>query len=207
MMDLKCAVHFIDYEGRCATPSQRAPLRCFAPWVHGAVQHAPCIRFPRSDSRSIPKLVANLKPRRVVLVRGSARGKESLGSSMRRAMKDESLPVATPLKGQCVSLTEGESSVFRVSLKDSLVQNLTFATVGPRPRRRSHTSSASRRHDTRVCRRGCGVDRWAITKWRTWRGRSASTTRPTLCRCCGPARPRCRRATPPCCSATSSLST
>jgi cleavage and polyadenylation specificity factor subunit 2 len=84
----------------------------------------------RSDSRSIPKLVASLKPRRVVLVRGTAEAKETLSASIKRACKDELLPVAAPLKGQCVGLTDEDSTVFRLSLKDSLVQGLRFVQVG-----------------------------------------------------------------------------
>jgi cleavage and polyadenylation specificity factor subunit 2 len=74
--------------------------------------------------------VASLKPRRVVLVRGTKEAKAALGSSIRRACKDELLPVAAPLKGQTVGLTDEESTVFRVSLKDSLVQGLRFVQVG-----------------------------------------------------------------------------
>lgn len=84
----------------------------------------------RSDGRSGVKVIAGLKPRKVILVRGTDQNKQALAREIQGALKDTQFPVVSPLNGQCVDITSEDTHIFRVSLKDTFTGSLDFAKVG-----------------------------------------------------------------------------
>lgn len=81
----------------------------------------------RSDLRSQAKLVTNCKPRKVILVRGSTKTKESLSKELAKSLKG--VPVLSPRRGQRVDITMEETNILRVTLKDTFTQSLAFVKV------------------------------------------------------------------------------
>jgi cleavage and polyadenylation specificity factor subunit 2 len=84
----------------------------------------------RSDGRSIKTLLATVEPRKLVLVRGGARSKQLLvdfvaNGSLRSTCKQ----VMVPLANQMMDVTS-DTNVFKVSIRDTLAQSLSFLAVG-----------------------------------------------------------------------------
>lgn len=76
----------------------------------------------RSDGDSIKKIVTQMRPRQLILVRGSPEATESLA----RTCRDAAAQVFTPRLMETVDATT-ESHIFQVRLKDSVVSALEFA--------------------------------------------------------------------------------
>jgi len=76
----------------------------------------------RSDGESVKNLVSQVKPRRLILVRGSAESTAYMADYC-RAYVDEK--VFKPLTGETVDATT-ENYIYQVKLKDSLVSSLEF---------------------------------------------------------------------------------
>ena len=79
----------------------------------------------RSDGESIKKIIYMIKPRRLILVRGSPDATESLAQYCKSA-GCVSNKIFTPLLYETVDATT-ESHIYQVKLKDSLVSSLSFA--------------------------------------------------------------------------------
>lgn len=80
----------------------------------------------RSDGDSLKKIIANMKPRRVILVRGSEEATASLSAYCDQIRNEIFLDhVFAPRVGQVVDATT-ESHIYQVRLKDSLVSSLRF---------------------------------------------------------------------------------
>ena len=82
----------------------------------------------RSDGESIRKLISSIKPRRLILVKGSPEATRSLASYCDSIKESIFLDkVFTPRIGDVVDATT-ESHIYQVKLKDSLVSSLKFQT-------------------------------------------------------------------------------
>lgn len=80
----------------------------------------------RSDGDSVKKIIANMKPRRIILVRGSEDATASLAAYCQQIKNEIFLDhVFTPRVGDVVDATT-ESHIYQVRLKDSLVSSLQF---------------------------------------------------------------------------------
>lgn len=77
----------------------------------------------RSDGESIKKLILQVKPRQLVIVRGSSAATQSLAEYYRLQLSGSK--VFTPTISEVVDATL-ESHIYQVKLKDSLVSSLEF---------------------------------------------------------------------------------
>lgn len=78
----------------------------------------------RSDSDSLKQIVSSIKPRRLILVKGSPEATEAIVSHCSK-MKEFLDKVLTPKIGDVVDATT-ESHIYQVRLLDSLVSSLSF---------------------------------------------------------------------------------
>ncbi|KAI4485105.1 hypothetical protein M0802_012750 [Mischocyttarus mexicanus] len=76
----------------------------------------------RSDGESLQKILAQLRPRRVVLVRGSKKDTEILAQQAQSA----GARVFTPARGETLDATT-ETHIYQVRLTDALVSGLNFS--------------------------------------------------------------------------------
>lgn len=76
----------------------------------------------RSDGESVQKIITQLKPRRVILVRGSVENTEALEKYL---VQWSEAKVFTPMKGDIVDATT-ESHIYQIRLTDSLVSSLNM---------------------------------------------------------------------------------
>ncbi|XP_043473723.1 probable cleavage and polyadenylation specificity factor subunit 2 [Leptopilina heterotoma] len=76
----------------------------------------------RSDGESLQKILAQLKPRRVVLVRGSAKDTDILA----KQAENVGARVFTPSRGEIIDATT-ETHIYQVRLTDALVSGLIFS--------------------------------------------------------------------------------
>jgi cleavage and polyadenylation specificity factor subunit 2 len=81
----------------------------------------------RSDCDSLKQIISTIKPRRLVLVKGSPEATEALANHCSN-MKDFLDKVLTPKVGDVVDATT-ESHIYQVRLLDSLVSSLSFKTA------------------------------------------------------------------------------
>lgn len=79
----------------------------------------------RTDGESIAKLLAQLRPRRVILVRGSQESLESLRGFCAEVVEGEN-SVFVPKNGEVVDATT-ERFIYQVRLRDSLFSTLKFS--------------------------------------------------------------------------------
>ncbi|CAG2100502.1 unnamed protein product [Medioppia subpectinata] len=105
--------------------TQEVPTKCVVNVqtfnIHANIQY---IDFEgRSDGASIQKIVSMLKPRRLILVRGSAEATESMATYCRDYVSDK---IFIPKLHEMIDATT-ESHIYQVKLKDSLVSSLSFA--------------------------------------------------------------------------------
>uniref|UniRef100_T1J0U4 Cleavage and polyadenylation specificity factor subunit 2 n=1 Tax=Strigamia maritima TaxID=126957 RepID=T1J0U4_STRMM len=77
----------------------------------------------RSDGESIRKIISSIKPRRLVVVRGSPDATMSLASYCGSAVQGK---IFTPQLHECIDATT-ESHIYQVRLKDFLVSSLEFS--------------------------------------------------------------------------------
>ncbi len=77
----------------------------------------------RSDGESIQKIIEQMKPRRLILTRGSEESRNLLASVLRRAAAESK--IFLPRIGEILDVTT-ESHIYQVKLKDSLVSSLVF---------------------------------------------------------------------------------
>lgn len=80
----------------------------------------------RTDGESIYKLMTGLRPRRIILVRGSKSCLESMSSFCKDLIGDMAEKVFTPGVGQVVDATT-ERFIYQVRLRDSLFSTLSFS--------------------------------------------------------------------------------
>jgi len=80
----------------------------------------------RSDGESVKNLVSQVKPRRLILVRGSPESTAYMAEYCRAYVDDK---ILQPKTGDTVDATT-ENYIYQVKLKDSLVSSLNFHTVG-----------------------------------------------------------------------------
>jgi len=78
----------------------------------------------RSDGESIKKIISMMKPRRLIIVRGSPDATQSLASYCQGSAVQGR--IFTPELHQCIDATT-ESHIYQVRLKDSLVSSLIFS--------------------------------------------------------------------------------
>jgi cleavage and polyadenylation specificity factor subunit 2 len=107
--------------------TQEVPTKCIVNVqsfnIHANVQY---IDFEgRSDGDSMKKIISMIKPRRLILVRGSPEATESLANYC-KASGCVSNKIFTPKLYETVDATT-ESHIYQVKLKDSLVSSLSFA--------------------------------------------------------------------------------
>ncbi|XP_054168698.1 cleavage and polyadenylation specificity factor subunit 2-like [Oppia nitens] len=107
--------------------TQEIPTKCVVNVqsfnVHASVQY---IDFEgRSDGGSIQKIISMIKPRRLIIVRGSADATESLAKYCEESgcVSDK---IFVPKLFETVDATT-ESHIYQVKLKDALVSSLSFA--------------------------------------------------------------------------------
>lgn len=79
----------------------------------------------RSDGESVKNLVSQIKPRRLILVRGSPESTAYMSDYCRAYVDDK---IFTPDTGDTVDATT-ENYIYQVKLRDSLVSSLEFATT------------------------------------------------------------------------------
>lgn len=77
----------------------------------------------RSDGESLKKIISLIKPRRLILVRGSPDATMSLASYCQTSVQGK---IFTPQLHEIIDATT-ESHIYQVRLKDSLVSSLYFA--------------------------------------------------------------------------------
>lgn len=80
----------------------------------------------RSDGESVKNLVSQVKPRRLVLVRGSPESSAYMAEYCRAYVDDK---ILQPKTGETVDATT-ENYIYQVKLKDSLVSSLSFHPAG-----------------------------------------------------------------------------
>lgn len=80
----------------------------------------------RSDGESVKNLVSQMKPRRLILVRGSPESTAYMADYCRAYVDDK---ILQPQTGETVDATT-ENYIYQVKLKDSLVSSLEFHTTG-----------------------------------------------------------------------------
>ncbi|KAL3288727.1 hypothetical protein HHI36_003162 [Cryptolaemus montrouzieri] len=76
----------------------------------------------RSDGESLMKILSQLKPRRVIVVRGT---EESTNTIKNHCMENLDSRVFTPVRGEIVDCTS-ETHIYQVRLTDALVSQLNF---------------------------------------------------------------------------------
>lgn len=104
------------------------PTKCIAVTVtldiNSSVQY---IDFEgRTDGESMRKILAQIKPRQLVLIHGTAEATDSLADFCRSTSGMVQGKVFTPKVGELVDATT-ESHIFQVKLKDYLVSSLEFS--------------------------------------------------------------------------------
>ena len=77
----------------------------------------------RSDGESIQKIIEQMKPRRLIVTRGSEESVSILANVLRKSSPDSK--VFIPHLGEVLDVTT-ESHIYQVKLKDSLVSSLVF---------------------------------------------------------------------------------
>lgn len=80
----------------------------------------------RSDGESVKNLVSQVKPRRLILVRGSPESTAFMADYCRAYVDDK---VFKPTTGETVDVTT-ENYIYQIKLKDSLVSSLDFHATG-----------------------------------------------------------------------------
>lgn len=77
----------------------------------------------RSDGESLQKILEQLRPRRLILVRGSEESTSTIRNYLQQ--KDSTIRVFTPARGETVDVTS-ETHIYQVRLTDALVSQLEF---------------------------------------------------------------------------------
>eukprot|EP00026_Physarum_polycephalum_P004310 Phypoly_transcript_04328.p1 GENE.Phypoly_transcript_04328~~Phypoly_transcript_04328.p1 ORF type:complete len:736 (+),score=97.57 Phypoly_transcript_04328:38-2209(+) len=98
VVEVRCGIKYIDFEGR-------------------------------SDGRSIKAILTHVAPRKLILVRGSQAAIDHLVQHAELTLKHTCKSVVVPNVAECVDLTS-DTSIFKLRLKDTLLDNLDFAQVG-----------------------------------------------------------------------------
>jgi len=110
-----------------ATDKEEVPTKCVSSTQNFHVKcNVQFIDFEgRTDGESIAKLLAQLKPRRVILVRGSTNSLNSLKEFCQEHVEGEN-NVFVPNNGEVVDATT-ERFIYQVRLRDSLFSTLKFS--------------------------------------------------------------------------------
>lgn len=77
----------------------------------------------RSDGESLQKILEQLRPRRLIVVRGAEESTASIQTYVQQ--KDPAIKVFTPNRGETVDVTS-ETHIYQVRLTDALVSQLEF---------------------------------------------------------------------------------
>lgn len=83
----------------------------------------------RSDGRSIKAILTFVAPRKLILVRGTPAAIDHLAQHAEQTLKHVCKSVTAPNIAECVDLTS-DTSIFKLRLKESLLDSLEFSQVG-----------------------------------------------------------------------------